>query len=78
MPEDQRRPKDKVPDAGNYAPDLMSFGKDLKGVTMGSKYLTKTDRNPGPGYYDADNANSQTKFKSYAATIKEPSGFSRP
>jgi len=48
------------------------MGKGLKNVTMGSKYEFKPDRNPGPGYYNADNAASQTKFKTPAANFGNP------
>jgi len=50
-------------DPGAYTKDIITMGKGLNNVTMGSKYEFKADKNPAPGQYDADKAIEATKPK---------------
>ena len=45
----QRRPAESNPGPGQYDSHLTAMGSDLKGITMGAKYIFKPDSNPAPG-----------------------------
>ncbi len=43
------------PGPGNYMESISTMGKNVKGAaTMGAKYTTKANQNPGPGQYSSD------------------------
>ena len=47
-----------MPGPGNYTESTNTFGKNMKGVaTMGSKYRSRANDNPGPGQYQHVDSN---------------------
>ena len=41
--------KGEVPGPGNYVDETNTFGKAAKRITMGGKYKSERNLNPGPG-----------------------------
>ena len=74
-----RRPKESLPDPGQYDKHLKPFGSDLKGVSMGSKDKFTPDDNPRIGQYDVDRGLAATSFQNRSTIIrKETSPYRRP
>ena len=54
------------------------MGSGMNNVDFGNKYKFKPDSNPAPGQYQPEGAVGMTKPRSYAAVIKEESGYKVP
>lgn len=70
------REQERVAEASNIGPGAFDgytqthgFGTGMKSVTMGSKYKTTYNRNPGPGEYDVVSPTRLTKERKYEAMI---------
>ena len=59
-----------TPGSGSYDP-YQPFGDNLQNIDFGSKYEFKPDQNPPPGFYNPDQADSQTKPSSTSFFIRE-------
>ena len=66
-----RRPKENSPDPGLYDAHLTPFGSQAKTFRIGESREEKPNRNPGPGYYDPEIADSQIKYNNRSAIIRE-------
>lgn len=67
-----KKPKEILPDAGEYEPDRGFGNSSPQKMTLGSKYKWKPNDNPPPGLYDVDSAQNQVKTRSSAFKYKEP------
>ena len=74
------RPEEIGPEPGTYDGHLKPFAADIKtNITFGEKYKFKPDSNPAPGQYNADRAESLTKRRAPAVTMRDDSTrYQRP
>jgi len=73
-----KKPKEILPDGGEYEPDRGFGNQSPQKMTLGSKYKWKPNDNPPPGLYDVDSAQNQVKSRSSAFKYKEPQALVRP
>ena len=76
----EKRPKQYMPDPGQYMENVITFGKDVKtNINFGDKYKFKPDSNPPVGAYDVEGAEKHVKFNNRSVIIREEtSPYRRP
>ena len=66
-----KRPLENSPEPGLYDAHLTPFGSQAKSFRIGETREAKPNRNPGPGYYDPEIGDSQTKYNNRSVIIRE-------